>query len=149
MNGKNHFTVKLLTLYLEDAPVKKENHVVTIGYHDENLNHNVVTVRSVDGVIHFVNKTPMDCCSKTQSTVETDTYGSEHSSSLTCLYQILDIKITLRRIGAPILLLSCMFGENKSVVDSNMTPNGKIHKLHIALSFHRVRESISSEIVNY
>ena len=30
-----------------------------------------------------------------------------------------------------------------------MTPNGKIHKRHIALSFHRVRESIAAGIVTY
>ena len=42
-----------------------------------------------------------------------------------------------------------MFGDNKSVVDSSMIPNGKIYNRHIALSFHRVRESIAFGIVNY
>ena len=42
-----------------------------------------------------------------------------------------------------------MFGDNKSAVDSNVTPNGMIHKRHIALSFHRVRESIATGIVTY
>ena len=30
-----------------------------------------------------------------------------------------------------------------------MTPNGKIHKRHMSLSFHRVSESIASAIVTY
>ena len=30
-----------------------------------------------------------------------------------------------------------------------MTPNGKIHKRHVALSFHRVIESIAAGIINY
>ena len=42
-----------------------------------------------------------------------------------------------------------MFGDNKSVVDSSMSPNVKIHKHHVVLSFHRVRESIASGIVTY
>ena len=42
-----------------------------------------------------------------------------------------------------------MFSDNKSFVDSSMAPNGKIHKLHIALSFHGVRESIDAGTVTY
>ena len=42
-----------------------------------------------------------------------------------------------------------MFGDNKSVVDSSMTPHAKIHKRHIALAFHRVREAIAAKIVNF
>ena len=42
-----------------------------------------------------------------------------------------------------------MFDDNKNVVDSSVTPNGKIHKRHIALSFHRVKESIAARIVIY
>ena len=42
-----------------------------------------------------------------------------------------------------------MFGDNKIVVDSSMTPNGKIHKRHAALSFHRVMNSTAAGIVSY
>ena len=42
-----------------------------------------------------------------------------------------------------------MFGDNKSAVDSSVTPNGKIHKRHIALSFDGVREFIAAETVTY
>ena len=45
--------------------------------------------------------------------------------------------------------LSYMFGDNKSVVDSSMTPNGKVHKFHVALSLHRFRKYIATEIFNY
>ena len=41
------------------------------------------------------------------------------------------------------------FGDNKSAVDSSMTLNRKIHKRHIAMSFHRVRESMATGIVTY
>ena len=44
--------------------------------------------------------------------------------------------------------LSYIFADNKIVVDCIMAPNGKIHKHHVALSFHRVKESIAVEIVN-
>ena len=49
----------------------------------------------------------------------------------------------------PIRSTSYMFGDNKSVVNSSMTPHGKTHKRHAALSFHRVRESIAAKIIYY
>ena len=55
----------------------------------------------------------------------------------------------LRHLGVHMCSLSYILGDNKSVVDVSMTPNRKIHELHIALSFHRVRESIAAGIVNY
>ena len=42
-----------------------------------------------------------------------------------------------------------MFGDNKNVVASSLTQNGKIHERHVALSFHRVSESIDTGIVIY
>ena len=49
----------------------------------------------------------------------------------------------------PIRSLSYISGDNKSLVDSSMTPNENIHKHRVVLSFHRVRESIAAEIVSY
>ena len=42
-----------------------------------------------------------------------------------------------------------MFGDNRSVVDISITPHAKIHKRHIALFFHRVREAIAAKIIRY
>ena len=81
--------------------------------------------------------------------METTACGSEYSSAQTCAEQILDLRIALRYLGAPIRSSSCMSGDNESVVDSSMTPHGKMHKRHIALSFHCVRESIAAKIISY
>ena len=42
-----------------------------------------------------------------------------------------------------------MFGDNRSVEDSSVTPHAKIHKRHVALIFHRVREAIAAKIIGY
>jgi hypothetical protein len=42
-----------------------------------------------------------------------------------------------------------MFGDNKSVVDSSMQINAKLHKRHTILSFHRVREAIASGMIGF
>ena len=57
--------------------------MATISYHDVNLCHNTMTGRTVTGVLHMLNKTPIDWCSKKKSTVEIETHGSKHSSSRT------------------------------------------------------------------
>ena len=76
---------KATELIPHDAPVPLGKHVITISYCDASLYHNLVTGRSVTGVLHFLNKTPIDWCSKKQATVETATYGSEHSAARTCV----------------------------------------------------------------
>jgi hypothetical protein len=47
----------------------------------------------------------------------------------------------------PVREKSYMFGDNKSVVDSSMQLNAKLHKRHTMLSFHRVREAIAAHIL--
>ena len=81
--------------------------------------------------------------------METATHGSECVSAKTCVEQIIDLRNTLRYLGVSVKKRSFMFGDNRSVVDSSMTPHAKIHKRHVALSFHRVREAIAAKIVGY
>ena len=44
---------------------------------------------------------------------------------------------------------SYMFGDNKSVVDSSQHPHAKLHKQHVMLSFHHVRQAIAHKILNF
>ena len=94
---------KVTELLPQDAPAPKGKNEVTVSYHDANLCHNFVIGRLATGVLHLINKTPIDWHSKKKSTVETSTYGSECSLPRTCVEQILDLRITLMHLGAPIL----------------------------------------------
>ena len=42
-----------------------------------------------------------------------------------------------------------MLGDNESVVNSLSIPHAKLHKHHVALSFHRVRQAIASKFVGF
>jgi hypothetical protein len=97
--------------------------------------HDVITGKSVTGILYLVNKTPIEWYSKKQATVETATYGSEFVAARTCVEQIIDLRTTLRYLGVPISSKSYMF-----VVDSSMQVNSKLHNQHTILSFHCVRE---------
>ena len=133
----------------KDAPEPLGKFVTLTHYVDANLYHDMLTGRSVTGILHFLNKTPIDWYSKKQATVETATYGSEFVASRTCVEQVIDLRITLRYLGVPIRDQSHMFGDNESVVNSSSRPHSKLHKRHSALSFHRVREAIASKMIRY
>jgi hypothetical protein len=134
---------------LTDAPEPLGKYVTLTHYVDANLFHDLITGRSVTGILHLVNKTPIDWYSKKQATVETATYGSEYVAARTCVEQIMDLRLTLRYLGVPIRSRSYMFGDNKTVVESSIRPHAKLHKRHMALSFHRVREAIAAGIVGF
>ena len=140
---------KVTEILPTDAPAPLGKSVVTVSYHDASLFHNAATGRSATGILHMLNKTPIDWCSKKQATFETAAYGSECSSARARVEQILDLRNTLRFLGVPVKTKIFMLGDSRSVVDSSMTPHAKIHKRHVALSFHRVREAIAAKIIGY
>ena len=132
-----------------DAPKPLEKPVTFTHYVDSNLMHDMATGRSVTGILHLINKTPVDWYSKKQATVETATYGSEFVAARTCVEQIIDLRNTLRYLGVPVNEKSYMFGDNDSVINSSMQIHAKLHKRHTMLSFHRVRECIASGMVSF
>ena len=123
--------------------VKFVKWVTLTHYVDANLMHDLITGRSVTGILHFLNKTPVDWYSKKQSTVEVATYGSEMSAMRTCVEQAVDLRNTLRYLGVPIRVKSYVFGDNETVVKGATQVHAKLHKRHNMLSFHYVREAIA------
>jgi hypothetical protein len=121
---------------------------VTLTHHvDANIMYDVVTGRSVMGILHLANKTPIDWYSKKQATVETATYGSEFVVARICVEQIIVLCNSLRYLGVSIRSKSYLLGDKKSVVDSSMQVHAKWHKRHTMLSFHHVRESVASGMI--
>jgi hypothetical protein len=77
------------------APLGK--YVTLTHYFDANLYHDMLT-----GILHLMNKTPIEWYSKKQATVETATYGSEFIAARTCIDQIMDLRTSLRYLGVPV-----------------------------------------------
>ena len=96
----------------DDMPEPLGEAVTTTTTMDANLNHCLGTGKSLTGCLHFVNKTPVGWYSMKQATVETVTYGSEFVAAKTVTEQIMDIRQTLRYLGAPIGAKSFLFGDN-------------------------------------
>ncbi len=131
------------------APPPRGKRVISSACVDANLYHDLVSGRSVTGILNFLNLTVFDWHSKLQSTVETATFGSEYVAARTCTEQIIDIRQYLRYLGVNVHGVTFMFGDNKSVVDTASSPHGKLMKRHNALSYHRTREAIAAKITRY
>jgi hypothetical protein len=132
-----------------DVPEPLGKKVVCTSYVDANLYHDFLTGRSVTGVMHFFNQTPVDWYSKKQSTVETATYGSEFVAARTATEQIIANRQSLRYLGVEVMGPTFLFGDNRSVVDSATCPQSKLNKRHVALSYHRVREAIAAGLLRF
>ncbi|CAJ1964689.1 unnamed protein product [Cylindrotheca closterium] len=132
-----------------DAPTPLGKLVILTHYVDANLFHCMLTGRSVTGIVHLIIGSRIDAFSKKQATVETATRGSKFVAACTCVEQIMVLQFTLRYLGVPIQGRSCMFGDNESVVNSSSQPDAKLHKRHVALLFHRVREAIASNMLSF
>ena len=132
-----------------DMPTPKGKVMRTTTYKDANLMHDLVTGRSMSGILHFLNQTPIQWFAKKQNTVETATYGSEFMVARQATEQIIDLRYTLRMMGIPIDGPAWLFGDNQSVVTSSTIPQSTLNKRHNALSYHRVRENIAAGVIHF
>jgi hypothetical protein len=78
------------------APEPLGRYITLSHYVDGNLMHDITSGKSVTGILHLVNKTPIDWYSKKQATVEITTYGSEFIAARVCVEQIIDLRTNLR-----------------------------------------------------
>ena len=123
--------------------------VIMTTYVDANLCHDFVTSKSVTGIIHLLNQTIVDYFSKKQPLVKTATYGSEFMAAKTATEQIMEIRTSLLYLGVNQVGPTYMFRDNKTVIDSSNKPKSRLHKRHVILSYHRVREDIAAGILKF
>ena len=131
----------------ENAPEPKGKPVAHTKFFDANLMHCMLTGRSLTGTLDLLNKTPIDWYSKKQGTVETATYSSEFNAGRTATESTMDMRLTLRYLGVPIKGPTITFGDNESMIKSAAYPHSTLKKRHNALSFHRVREALASDMM--
>jgi len=133
----------------EDIPFGNGSEAQITCFVDADHAHDVVTRRSVTGLILFVNQTPVKWFSKRQSTVETSTYGSELVAARLAMEAIIEMRYKLRMLGFEITGPSWLFGDNMSVILNTTMPSSMLKKKHHACSYHRCREIIAASIVRF
>ncbi|MGH3054647.1 MAG: Ty1/Copia family ribonuclease HI, partial [Gaiellaceae bacterium] len=121
-----------------DMPIPKGKEVLMTTYVDADHAHDVVTRRSVTGLLMFLNNTPIKWYSKRQNTVETSTYGSELVAARIASEMIIEVRYKLRMLGVPIHGPAQLYGDNQSVITNTTIPSSNLKKKHNAISYHRV-----------
>jgi hypothetical protein len=109
----------------------------------------VVTRRSVTGIIIMVNNTPVSWVSKCQKTVESSTYGSELVASRIAVEMIISLRYFLSMLGVDLEPCSQLLGDNMAVVLNTTIPSSTLKKKHQACNYHKVRESIAAGFIKY
>jgi hypothetical protein len=133
----------------KDLPPEKGSRVRMTVYVDADLAHDLVTRRSITGILVMLNNTPIRWISKRQNTVETSTYGSELVASRIVTGIILEIRYMLRSLRVALHRPALMLGDNMSVVLNTTFPSSVLKKKHNAIAYHRERETIAARIMRF
>jgi hypothetical protein len=128
-----------------DLPPEKGIRVRMTVYVDDDHAHDLVTRRSITGILVMLNNTSIRWVSKRQKTVETSTYGSELVASRVAAELILENRYMLRSLGVALGCPELLLGDNMSVVLNFTVPLKK----HNAIGYHRVREDIAARIMKF
>ena len=113
-----------------DAPDPLGKCVTITSYFDANLMHDILSGKACTGIIHFLNKTPIDWYSKKQAILETATYSAEYCAYCTCIEQIVDLWNILQYLGVNLNDKTYVFGDNESMIKSSTIPHARLHKHH-------------------
>ncbi|MGH3053397.1 MAG: Ty1/Copia family ribonuclease HI, partial [Gaiellaceae bacterium] len=130
-----------------NAPRALGNYVQMNCFVDANHAGDRVTRRSHTGIIIFLNRAPILWFSKRQNTVETSTFGSEFVAMRIATELIQGLRYKLRMMGIPIEGAANVFCDNEAVVKNSTAPESTLKKKHNAISYHRVREAVASEMI--
>ena len=132
-----------------DMPTPKGKPVLITWYVDADHAHDLVTRRSVTGVLLYMNSTPIKWYSKRQNTVETSTYGSELVAARIATELIMEMRYKLRMLGVPIMGSAVLYGDNQGVVLNTTVPSSTLKKKHNAIAYNRVREAIAAGVLHF
>jgi hypothetical protein len=99
----------------------------------------MLTGRSLTGTLDVLNKTLIDWHSKKQ--------GTEFNAGRTATDSTMDMHLTLHYLGVPVKGPTITFGDKESMIKSAAYPHSTLKKRPNALSFHRVREALASDMM--
>ena len=114
---------------------------------DANHAGNQANRRSQTGILIFCNKAPIHWYSKSQSTVESSTFGSEFNAMRIAVEMIKSLRYKLRMFGVPIDGPSNVYCDNEAVYKNTVMPESVLKKKHHSISYHACREAVAAEII--
>jgi hypothetical protein len=115
---------------------------------DSDHAHDKVTRRSITGIMIFVGRTPVFYSSKRQGAIETSTYSAEFCAMRNATEETIAVRYMLRCLGVKVEHATFMFGDNLGVVQNATIKDSLLKKKHVAIAYHKVRESAAAGIIH-
>ena len=132
----------------EGLPEPRGKPISTTVYFDSDHDHDLVTRRSVSGVISFVGLTPISWTSKRQGTIKSSSYSADFCAGRVASEEAIAIRYMLRSLGVPVLGATALCGDNLDMIMSSTNPESELKKNHVAIPFHKLWECATTGIVN-
>lgn len=130
-----------------DLQISKMKPVQIIIYFDASFACNMITRRSVTGIIVMINGTPFRWYVKQQNTVESSTYGAELVAGRIATEMAIEFRYIFRMLGVPIDGPVLLLGDNKGMIQKFSMLISQLKKKHNAIAYHRIRECVAANIV--
>ena len=129
-----------------DMPIAKLKPIQLTIYFDASHACDMVTRRSVTGVIVFANSTPIHTFCKKQNTVKDSTYGSEMVAGRIATQYAIQYRYIFRMLGCKIDGPVRLLGDNRGMIQNSALMSSQLKKKHNAISYHRIREAAAMGI---
>ena len=117
---------------------------------DSDHAHDLVTRKSITGLLAYVGSTPVLWYAKRQGSIASSTYAAEFSALRTATEEAFSLRYMLRCLGCNLPAAGkCptrIFGDNLSVILNAQNPACDLSKKHVAISYNVVREAIAAGI---
>ena len=100
-------------------------------------------------VLFLVDTTPLIWYTERQKTVATSTYGSELVAARIGTEMVIEVEYKLKMLGMGLERTSLIIGDNMSVILNITHPSSMLKKKHIAVAYHRVKETIAFKVMYF
>lgn len=86
--------------------------------------------------------------SKRQGAIETSTYGAEFCAMRTAVEEVQAVRYMLRCLGVKVNAAALICGDNMGVIQNCTISDSLLKKKHVAIAYHKTRESASAGMVH-
>ena len=114
----------------KDRPKPRGKLCIITCYVDADHARDMVSRKSMSGVLLLLNNTPVQWQSKQQKTVKSATYGSEMVAARIAVEMIIPMRYFLYMLGVNLEPGSTLVGDNMAVVLSTTIPSSVLKKKH-------------------
>ena len=114
---------------------------------DSNHGHDLITGKSITGLIVFVGRTPIALYSKRQASVQTSTFRTEFISLKRAVEEAVTTRYYLRLMGVHVTMPTTIYGDNLSAINNAASPRSPLKKKYLALAYHFCREHFNARFV--